>query len=161
MTRRKTSFSISSPSSKLTISLIVYTIIILGYITRLLTRVADDLFLHASWKLFHCWPLVFLTFFSSLVRRPSCGNSHVILLRYHASMQPRLHSTKLSTFKMFTPWRSSYWLQRLKIRAQFWCAKFWTLGRPNFRTFGVVPCERDVKRTNFPPVENLSGAMWT
>ena len=46
--------------------------------------------------------------FSSPVRRLSCGNSHFILLRYHVSMQPRLHSAKISMFEMFTPWWSNH-----------------------------------------------------
>ena len=113
MTRRKTSFYISSPSSKLTISLILYTVIILGYNTIINWS--------SKWFVSTCGmkaisPLTtrISDIFSSPVRRLSCGDSHVILLRYHVSMQPRLHSTKISMFKMCTPWRSNHWLHRLK-----------------------------------------------
>ena len=149
MTRRKTSFSISSPSSKLTISHILYTVIILGYNT-IINR-------SSKWFVSTCGmkansPLTtrISDIFSSPVRQPSCGNFHVILLRYHASMQPRLHSTKISRFKTFTPWRSNYWLQRLKVRPQFWCAKFWTLGRPNFVCLAWFHVNETSKRTSLP-----------
>ena len=38
----------------------------------------------------------------------------VILLRYHVSIQPRLHGTKISMFKICTPWWSNHWLHRPK-----------------------------------------------
>ena len=113
MTRRKTSFSISSPSSKLTISHILYTVIILGYNTIINWS--------SKWFVSICGlkansPLTtrISDIFSSPVRQLSCGNSHVILLRYHASMQPRLHSADISKLKTFTPWRSNHWLHLLK-----------------------------------------------
>ena len=113
MTRRKTSFSISSPSSKLTISHILYTVLILGYKT-IINR-------SSKWFVSTCGlkansPLTtrISDIFSSPVRQPSCGNFHVILLRYHASMQPCLHSTDISKFKTFTPWRSNHWRHLVK-----------------------------------------------
>ena len=49
-----------------------------------------------------------------------------------ASMPPRLRRTKISTFTVFTPWRSNYWLYRLKIRLRFWCSNFERLSVQSF-----------------------------
>ena len=51
-------------SVKLTISLILYTVNILGFAIRLFAGTTNDLFLHALLKLFHRWPTPISDIFS-------------------------------------------------------------------------------------------------
>ena len=92
MTRRKTSFSISSPSSKLTISLILYTVIILRYNTIIKGS--------SKWFVSTCGmkansPLTTLTFFL-----PRFVNRHVVtpMLFYLDTTHPCSRAFTVQTF---------------------------------------------------------------
>ena len=85
----------------------------------------------------------------TLVLSSTTNNEPTRSIWLPCTMQPCLRRTKILTLKVFTPWRSNYWLHRLKIRPRIWSTKFWTLGRPNFRTFGVIPCERNAQTHEF------------
>ena len=87
---------------KLTISIILYNVNILGFIKQLLTGTTNELFLHAMIKLFYRWPLVFRAFFYFLSYHVftliNCNRLTQFFLEIYYALFPRFPRYYVNSF---------------------------------------------------------------